>query len=198
MFIFWKKRNTTSFFIHSAMQSHCSSRSSIYGGVWWWCITCSKMAASLEIHQRNVKKSNYPTNLVCPKGDLKNLLSHILHIFILCISVFLFYLHFLQSHIFISPYHNALIHSCFMARWKAGTNFPLQFLVGVCSLKSAKSSSFQQHWLIQFQCISFPCMNCITNMQKVSSLEQGILTEHFNSFLCFASKWQNCCWCITS
>lgn len=73
MFIFWKKRNNT-FFIHSAMQSHCSCRSSIYGGVWWWYnFTCCKMAASLGNHQRNVKKSSYPTNMVCPKGDLKKI-----------------------------------------------------------------------------------------------------------------------------
>lgn len=58
--------------------------------------------------------------------------------------------------ILLSAYHNVLKCSCFMFRWKAGTNFPLLLLVSVCSLESAKPSSFQQRWLIQFPCIFFP------------------------------------------
>lgn len=93
--------------------------------------------------------------------------------------------------IFASPYCNVVKHSCFMVRWKTGTNFPVLFLFSVCSLESAKPSSLQQCWMIQFL-----CMNCITNMQKVSSLKQRIFREFQCSSLHFASKWQTCCWCI--
>lgn len=149
------------------------------------------MVASLENHQRNVKKSSYPTKMIYLKGDFKKIFRVTFCIFLSFVSLFsVLFAFYTVSHILLSPYRNVLTRSCFMVRWKAGTNFPLQFLVGVYSSESAKPSSFQQHWLVQFECISFPCMNCITNMQKVSSLKQGILTVRFNSFLHFASKWQ--------
>lgn len=87
--------------------------------------------------------------------------------------------------ILLSPYHNVLTHSYSMVRWKAGTNFPLLFLISVCSLESAKPSSFQQRRLMQFPCLFFPCLNCITTVQKVSSLKQRILTVSFNSLSAF-------------
>lgn len=139
------------------------------------------MVASLENHQRIVKNQHVQ------KKPSKNLQHHIVHLFfypsyLWFSALFTFYI---MPLILLSPYHNVLKCSCFMVRRKAGTNFPLLFLVSVCSSESAKPSSFQQRGLIQFPCIFFPCMNCITNMQKVSSLKRGMLTASFNSFFAF-------------
>lgn len=165
--------------------------------LWCYNFTCCKMVASLENHQRNMKnQGTLPTWDVQKTTSKKSSESHFAYFYPLYLRLSGLFTFYTMPLILLSPYHNVLKCSCFMVRWKAGTNFPLLFLVNVCSLESAKPSSFQQRWRIQFPCIFFPCMNCITNMQKVSSLKQRILTVSFNSFLHLASKWQNCCWCI--
>lgn len=198
MFILWKKRNKRSVFIHSAMQSHRTGGNSIYGGVlWWYNFICCKMVASLENNQGNVKnQAALPIWYVQKKSSENSSESHFAYFYPLYLWFCVLFTFYTMSLILLSPYHNVLKCSCFMVRWKAGTNFPLLFLVSVCSLESAKPSSFQQCWLIQFPCIFFSMYELITDMQKVSSLKQRILPVSFNSFLHFASKWQNCCWCI--
>lgn len=116
------------------------------------------------------------------KRRFKKTFGHVLHIFIPCISGFLFYFPLIKCLLFLL--HLTVMLLSTVASWLDERLEQIsQCVFSVCSLESAKPSSLQQCWMIQFL-----CMNCITNMQKVSSLKQRIFREFQCSSLHFASK----------
>lgn len=61
----------------------------------------AKWELAWKATKKKCEKSCYPTQIMFPKGDLKKTFGHVLHIFIPCISGFLFYFPLIKCLLFL-------------------------------------------------------------------------------------------------